>query len=253
MPVRGIIFDMGGTLLHYNAPNTTWEDTERLGTRAMYAHLRAAGYTLPPEDAALEAAWQHATKLWVSISENYDPAALKLSKQLHALAQEWETGELPAALVDAITQAYMTAIQSHVYPLDNAVETLRTLREQGYRVGLISNTVWPGSAHRYDLERFDLLSYLDCLIFSGDVDAWKPYAEVFQLGLDALDLTADETIYVGDSLYFDVWGAQQAGLRSVWIEQARRWMPDGMDDVTPDATIQRLPNLLDVVNRWNHE
>ena len=253
MPVRGIIFDMGGTLLHYNAPNTGWEDTEKLGARGVYHHLHTKDYILPPEEEAIETAWQHAISMWKSIAENYNPAALKLHHQLHDLAQLWGTGKLSVKLVDAITQAYMTAIQGHVYPLDHAAETLRVLREKGYRVGLISNTVWPGSAHQNDLERFGLLPYLEHLIFSADVEAWKPYAKIFQLGMEALDLKLDETIYVGDSLYFDVWGSQQAGLRSVWIEQERRWLPDGMDDITPDATIKQLPDLVDVVSQWNHE
>jgi FMN phosphatase YigB (HAD superfamily) len=251
MPIRGIVFDLGGTLLHYNAPNSTWKDTEKLGARGVYRHLNADGYTLPPEDEALETAWQHAMTTWVSISEDYDPVALKLHLQLHALAQLWGTGELPPATVDAITQAYMSAIQDHVYPLDHAAETLRALRNGGYSLGLISNTVWPGSAHRTDLERFDLLPYLEHLIFSADAEVWKPYAEIFQISVDALDLTPDETIYVGDSLYFDVWGSQQAGLRAVWIEQDQPWLPEGMDEVTPDATIKQLPDLLDIVRQWN--
>jgi FMN phosphatase YigB (HAD superfamily) len=240
-------------LLHFNAPNTTWEDTEKRGAHSVYHHLRTAGYALPPEDEALESAWQHAINVWVAITENYNPAALKLSVQLRDLARLWGTDGLSAATMDAITLAYMTAIRGHVYPLDHAAETLRALREKGYRTGMISNTFWPGSAHHDDLARFGLLPYLEHLVFSSEAEAWKPYAEVFQLGLQALDLTPDETIYVGDSLYFDVWGAQQAGLRGVWIEQPRRWLPDGMDEVMPDATIKQLPDLLDVVSRWHHE
>ena len=79
MPVRGIIFDMGGTLLHYNAHNTTWEQTEKLGARAVYHHLRAAGYLLPPEDEAIEFAWQHAINTWHSISEHYPVPTFPLS------------------------------------------------------------------------------------------------------------------------------------------------------------------------------
>ncbi len=252
MPVRGVIFDMGGTLLHFNAPDTTWEDTEKLGARSVYRHLHAAGYRLPPEDEALQSAWQHAINIWESITGNYDPAVLTLSVQLRALAHLWGTNGLSAAMLDAITHVYMAAIQGHVYPLDHAAETLRALREKGYRVGLISNTFWPGTAHHGDLGRFALLPYLEHLVFSADAGAWKPHADVFQLGMEGLGLTPDETVYVGDSLFFDVWGAQQAGLRAVWIEQSRRWLPDGMDDVTPDATIKQLPDLLDVVSQWNH-
>ena len=114
------------------------------------------------------------------------------------------------------------------------------------KIGLISNTTWPGEFHRQDMERYGLISFFDHLIFSADEKAWKPHQEVFQRSLAALGLSPHEAVFVGDSLFFDVWGAQQAGLRGVWIEQDQRWQPAGMD-IQPDATIRRLPELLDVV------
>ena len=72
MPVRGVIFDMGGTLLHYNAPNAEWEDTEKLGAAGVYKLLRKHGYTLLPEDEALDLAWDHAQSLWLTLLDKYD-------------------------------------------------------------------------------------------------------------------------------------------------------------------------------------
>jgi putative hydrolase of the HAD superfamily len=90
---------------------------------------------------------------------------------------------------------------------------------------------------------------LDDQVFSADAGAWKPHRDIFEMELTALALKPEEAIFVGDSLYFDVWGAQQAGLRGVWIEQKVRWLPDGLE-VTPDAIIQNLPELLDVIETW---
>ena len=250
MALRGVIFDMGGTLLHYNAPNTHWEQTEKTGARAVYAALSARGYNLPPEDDALDTAWQFAMQLWNSLTDTPDVRTLKLDYLLRTLAQEqWGLADLQAADAALLPEAYMAAIQGHVYPLESAAETLHALRERGLRIGLISNTLWPGAAHERDLERWGLLHYLEHRIFSADVEAWKPFRPVFQMGLDALGLQPDEAIYVGDSLYFDVWGAQRAGLRSVWIEHQRHWLPEGME-VTPDAAIRALPELLALVDGW---
>jgi len=252
MAVRGVMFDLGGTLLHYNAPNTWWEDTEKTGARGIYRSLRERGYVLLPEDEALPAAWDHALALWSTLTQgNHNVRNLKLDHFTRTLAARWGIDGLAEDTVTALSQAYMTAIQALVYPLNGAAETLRALRQQGYRLGLISNTIWPGSAHIADLGRFGLTPYLERLTFSGDAEAWKPFGEVFQLGLDALDLQPDQAIFVGDSLYFDVWGAQQAGMRGVWIEQPRAWLPEGME-VTPDATITALPDLLPLVDEWQN-
>jgi HAD superfamily hydrolase (TIGR01549 family) len=250
MTLRGVIFDMGGTLMYFMTPGQTFEDVEKAGALAVYETLRARGHTLPPQDEALEIAWQHIWSLWMTLVDAYDPAALTLEKQLHAVAAKWETNSLTPDDVRALSDAYTSAIRASVSPLDGAADTLRALRDQGLRVGLISNTFWPGDYHRKDLEHWELMPYLEHLVFSADVAAWKPYTEVFQMSLDALELEPDEAIYVGDSLFFDVYGAQRAGLRGgVWIEQPERMLPEGLE-VTPDATIRRLPELLDVVAGW---
>lgn len=248
MALRGVLFDMGGTLLHYTPPGETWEEMEKVGARAVYHHLHQLGHTLPPEDDALATAWDHALMLWGSL-DRQDVKELKTDRQMALVAEKWGVHAPTAELVDELAGVYMAAIQSTVRPLDGAEATLRALRDSGLRVGLISNTHWPGEAHVYDLDRFGLTDYLEHLVFSSDAEAWKPARDVFEMGLQGLDLEAGEAIYVGDSLYFDVWGAQQAGLRGVWIEQPHHWLPDGIT-VEPDATITTLPDLLDVIQPW---
>jgi FMN phosphatase YigB (HAD superfamily) len=249
MPLRGVIFDLGGTLLHYTAPGGDWEGTEKTGAKAVYDYLHGAGFPLPPIDQALTTAWDHALSLWSCLVYTSDISDLTLERQLTLLARRWGTESLSPEMLGALCEAYMAAIQSFVRPLDGAADTLGRLRERGFRLGLISNTVWPGSSHRKDLDRYGLSSYLEHQIFSADARAWKPHRDVFEMELKALTLTPDEAAFVGDSLYFDVWGAQQAGLRGVWIEQKVRWLPDGIE-VTPDATIRNLPELPDVIETW---
>jgi HAD superfamily hydrolase (TIGR01509 family) len=250
MALRGVLFDLGGTLLHYNAPNTTWEDTEKTGARAVYRGLHDEGYTLPPEAEAVDAAWDHALAFWGQVTNHYDPKTLKLNNFVHSLAARWGVNNLPETLVERLGSDFVRAIQASVYPLDGAADTLRALRDRGLRIGLISNTLWPGSAHLEDLQRHGLIAYIEHPVFSADVEAWKPHREVFQLELDALNLKPDEAIFVGDALYHDIWGAQQAGMRGVWIEHPRFWVPEGVT-VTPDAAIRRLPELLDIITEWH--
>ncbi|MBN1678697.1 MAG: HAD family hydrolase [Anaerolineae bacterium] len=249
MALRGVIFDMGGTLLHYTTPNGNWEDTEKIGARGVYHCLRERGYTLPPEDTALDAAWDFAESVWQTLLGDYNVDELKLAPYLVRLAGEWGVDGLPPDIGDTLAQAYMSSVQACVHPLAGVQEMLRGLQDRGLRIGLISNTTWPGEAHRYDLDRFGLIPFLDHLVFSADAAAWKPDSAVFRLSLSALNLEPGEACYVGDSLIFDVWGAQRAGMRGVWIEQAAPWVPDGMT-ITPDATIATLPELLDIVDDW---
>ena len=249
MSLRGVIFDMGGTLLHFTPEGKSWEESEKIGNGAVYAYLRKLEYTLPPEQEALEAAWEVTRDTWAGI-EHADVKSLKLDTVLGVIAQGWGAADLPGDVYQDMAAAYMGAIQPYVRPLDGVEEMLRTLRDDGLRLALISNTFWPGNVHVQDLERFGLLPYFERLIFPSDAEAWKPNNGVFFQALEALEVAPDEAAYVGDSLYFDVWGAQQAGLRSVWIEQPDPWLPDGIE-VTPDATIRTLPELPGIVREWN--
>jgi putative hydrolase of the HAD superfamily len=58
-------------------------------------------------------------------------------------------------------------------------------------------------------------------------------------------------VFVGDRLFDDVWGAQNVGMRAVHIPHSA--IPAnqiGHTEGVPDATVQRLSELLDVVDGW---
>jgi len=177
----------------------------------------------------------------------------RLEDILREIMAAWgvPAGLLANGRMDRALAAYLAPAQGYVRPLDGARETLAALRARGLRLGLVSNTVWPGEIHRRDLDRHGLLPYLETQVFSADAAAWKPEARGFQMALDALDLRPQEAAYVGDHPYFDVWGAQQAGLRGVWVWSAE-WDTPRMAglDIRPDATVRRLPELLDVIQAW---
>jgi putative hydrolase of the HAD superfamily len=248
MALRGVLFDLGGTLLHYTPVGLGWEDMEKIGAQGVYRYLLSRDFTLPPEPDALSAAWEFARNLWTSLSL-HDVTQLKLGIQLGRMAEQWGVRNLSPDVLDDLAVAYMQSVQSHVRPLDGALDVLRTLHELGVRIGLISNTTWPGASHRGDLDRYGLMAYFDHLVFSADADLWKPEPEVFQHCLSALKLAPQDAVFVGDSLYFDVWGAQQVGMRGVWLEQPHAWVPDGIE-VKPDAIIRGLPELITIVNAW---
>jgi putative hydrolase of the HAD superfamily len=142
-------------------------------------------------------------------------------------------------------------IQAIVRPLEGAQTTLQALQAQGLKLGLFSNTVWPGAFHLEDLARWGLDVYLECAFFSADVGAWKPAPEVFEMTLRALGLQPEEAVYVGDHPLFDIYGAQRAGLRGVWI-YGKEWEDyQSIDETVPDATVRRLPDLIDVLATWS--
>lgn len=256
MSLRGVIFDMGGTLLDYHPPDAPpqhgWREMENIGASALYRYLQERNYALPALDAARELSFQIVEREWRQISQD-ETANPQLGLILYEVMRVWGIPEedLQNGLVDNAMAAYVAPVQAFVRPMAGAQETLAALQASGFRIGLVSNTVWPGAFHVEDLSRWGLTPYLECTLFSADVAAWKPSATIFQMALDALNLRADEAVYVGDHPYFDVYGAQQAGLRGVWMwtEEWKNLQPGNLK-ITPDATIKRLPDLVEIVQSW---
>lgn len=245
--ICGILFDMGGTLLDYHPPNAGYEDMEKSSGLAFVNFLTSQGYSLPPIDEALEQIWQKMLAAWKSIGEA-DPITLTLSYQLCSVLNSWNI-TLSDEELHVAEHAYMTGGQLYARPFSDAVSTLETLKSKGYPIGLISNTLWLGIGHQYDLMYFGLWDYFDFALFSSDERAWKPFPTIFERAVERMNLAPEEVVYVGDNLYFDVYGSHQAGLKAVWIEQSQKWVPPNLnvDDIIPDFSIKSLIELLSVL------
>jgi HAD superfamily hydrolase (TIGR01509 family) len=130
-----------------------------------------------------------------------------------------------------------------------AMETLRTLKESGLRLGVISNTIQP--AHYMDASLADrgLLPFFEVRVYSSELGRAKPHSAIFEAALQALSLSPAEAVHVGDRPEADVAGAHSAGMRAVLIRVPGR-AADAHADRAPDATIDELPELPAVLERW---
>lgn len=238
---------MGGTLLRYHPPEGGYEEMEKSSGRAFINLLTSLGYTTPPIEEALEELWEAMFAAWRSIGEAH-PLTLTLTHQLGIVLQSWGI-KLSDEELHIAEHAYMSGGQLYARPIPDAVSTLETITSRGYPIGLISNTLWEGIGHQYDLMYYGLWRYFDFALFSSDELAWKPFSTIFERAVKRMKLSPKEVVYVGDNLYFDVYGAQQAGLKAVWIEQPQKWVPPNLDvnDIIPDFTVKTLSELLSVL------
>jgi len=92
---------------------------------------------------------------------------------------------------------------------------LEALRGRGLKLGLVSNAFDPGWLLHRDLEQMGLAERLDFTVFSSEVGKRKPHPAIFERALEALTVTAEDTVFVGDRLYEDVRGAAELGMTTV--------------------------------------
>lgn len=93
---------------------------------------------------------------------------------------------------------------------------LENLRERGYFLGVISNSI--GTIEE-QLGRVDLLRYFHTVLDSAIVGMEKPHPEIFRLAIERASIAPSEAIFIGDTHSTDVGGAQLAGIHGVLIDR----------------------------------
>lgn len=93
-------------------------------------------------------------------------------------------------------------------------ESLGRLKAAGLRLGIVSNS--DGRVEQA-LEAAGLREFFDVVIDSSLVGIEKPDPAIFRAALDALGVSPEETLYVGDLYEVDVVGARAAGIEAVLL------------------------------------
>ena len=114
---------------------------------------------------------------------------------------------------------------------DDARRVLPVLKEAGYFLAVISNRNDP---YHETLESHGLSEFFQFSLAGGEVNAFKPEPEIFVHALKRANLSAQETVYVGDNYYADVIGSRRAGLHPVLYD------PNGL---FPDADCDRIKSF----------
>ncbi|WP_420645642.1 HAD family hydrolase [Candidatus Leptofilum sp.] len=246
MAVETVVFDLGGTLIEYAGEYDAWPELETPGFAAAYEVLEGNGRSLPSFAQFRDAGFAHLPRLWQAATRT------AANLQVHALLGETLTGlginSFSNGDLLAAAKAYGTAIQQQAFVIEGAVEAVTAVKAAGYKVGLVSNTMFPGEMHKADMARFGLLEQFDATVFSADVNKWKPNADPFLHVLDELEVGAETAVYIGDDPASDMVGGRAAGMRTIYFPSSHRFhKPDGVE---PDGEIQNLAELLPLLASW---
>jgi putative hydrolase of the HAD superfamily len=221
MTVQAVIFDWGGTL-------TPWHDVDHV---ALWHEVCSRHY--PAVDAARLAAAAHAAEreLWLLAEREQRSATLA---DVFARA-----GFTPG---DELIASYFEAWDPHTLTDPDAPPLLAELRRRGVKVGVLSNTMWPRTAHERVFARDQVLDLIDGAVYSSEIPWVKPHPDAFRAAMAAIGVTDPAScVFVGDRPIDDIHGAAAAGLRTVLLPNSS--VP-GRDGTVPDAVITRLADLL---------
>lgn len=98
---------------------------------------------------------------------------------------------------------------------DDALPTLKALKEQGYLLGLVTN----GSSFGQNMKvkKTGIGPYMDVVAVSGDIQIQKPDPGIFRYAAEKLGVKCEECVFVGDMYHRDIIGAYNVGMKPVWI------------------------------------
>ena len=128
-----------------------------------------------------------------------------------------------------------TIVPKSFVPFDDAIPTLRRLKELGLTLGVLSNL------HR-DMavltQQLHFEPYLDFCITSREVGAEKPHPTIFLSALARAGVNLEEAVHIGDQIYSDVQGAKGIGILPILLDREDRHV-----DVTDCHRIRSLSEV----------
>ena len=132
----------------------------------------------------------------------------------------------------------------------DTLETLRWLRDRGFRLGSVTNRGYGGP--RFKKEMLDLggTELFEVVAVSCDIGYMKPHRRIYEYALEAMGITLEETAMVGDSMRADVEGSKALGMTAIWrrppldepVEPSAD-PPEVYGSVRPDYAIDTLSDI----------
>jgi putative hydrolase of the HAD superfamily len=205
--IEAVTFDFWNTLC--------FEDTGHLRGRRMDAWsglLEEAGYATEREvlGKAFDSSWARFVQRWTTgVHIAFAEAAEGIIEDLGYDVPP----DVRAKLIDAFGRAGDDA-EIHLAP--NVAETLRALKENGIRIGIVCDVgMTPSTILRTHLEKHGVLDAFDHWSFSDEVGCYKPAPAIFEHALTGLNADAATTAHVGDLRRTDIAGALAMGMTAV--------------------------------------
>ena len=232
--IKAIFFDLDGTLRH-SVPE---------GGEASSAYVETLGLRVNHEDRLRAARWEYL--YWASSADLRDDLLAHSAdtenfwieysrRRLIALgASPQQAVELAPKVSKHMGEEYRP---ESIVPAD-VRRTLPLLKQAGYSMAVVSNRDKPFQSV---LDSHNLSEFFTYALSGGEAGTYKPEPGIFTHALKHMDVTAPETVYVGDNYYADVVGARRAGLQPVLYDP---------NIIFPDAdciTIRSFDELMPVI------
>jgi HAD superfamily hydrolase (TIGR01662 family) len=237
--IKAVLFDLGDTLIYPAGP---WEPVMTRACQALSQTLCEYGVDIPCNDFASE--FGTALRRYYAHREQNleEPTTFILLQDLLSARGLITDNKAIRMALDALYRVTRTNWR----PAVDAVDVVRSLRQAGLRLGVLSNAGDDDDV-RILVNEAGLELYMDFIVTSAKFGFRKPHSRIFAAVLQHWEYLPPEIVMVGDRLEADIRGAQIAGMHSIWITPDRSALSNDLPQ--PDFIIETLAQLPSLVNR----
>ncbi len=217
-PLKGIVFDLDGTLIH---SRINFPKMKRRMIDIFEANGVPQGILSTTETNVV--IFEKAEKAW---DENGKP--------------EHERGEVRAKLEETMNQVELEAVQL-IEEVEGAADAILRLKEASFRLAVLTR-----SHHAYALEalkKIRIQQYFDLILGRNETPKPKPYAEALEHTAELMGLSVDELLFVGDH-QIDYTSALNARCNFIGVRTGPRGNASWFNNI-PDVLIDSVRDLPD--------
>ena len=153
----------------------------------------------------------------------------------------------PKMLFDEYKKINNELLPQYIKPMNNAVEVLKTLKEEGYNVGIVTTRTHDSVDNCLNLT--NIKEYIDAVVGIDEVKKPKPDIEAYSKIIDANKWNKDDIVVIGDSVS-DIMGGKNFGAYTIaYLFNSNKTAK--ILDSKPNTSIKDLSELLPILKE-NH-
>jgi putative hydrolase of the HAD superfamily len=219
--IKAVLFDLDGTLLDR-------DESVKKFIHSQYNRLNRIVGHIPRETYI---------KRFIELDQR---GYVWKDKVYQQLTEEFQITEITW---EELLRDYLKEFKNHCVPFPNLITTLEKLKSQDIQLGMITNG--RGQFQLDNIKALGIEKYFDTILISEWEGIKKPDPEIFKRALHQLNVSAHQSIFVGDHPENDVKAAQNVGMKGVWKKDPQ-W-----DSIEADYIVDDLAELLLFLNKEN--
>ncbi|MEG0451068.1 MAG: HAD family hydrolase [Lysinibacillus sp.] len=217
--IKAVIFDLDGTLLNRDESVKVFIDRQ-------YDRLHKQLDQIPKE--------KYVTRFIELDNRGY----VWKDKVYQQLVNEFEDVDITW---EELLQDYIGEFKNNCIPFPNLKRMLEELKSNNLVLGMITNGY--GQFQMDNIKALGIEKYFDVILISEWEGIKKPDPRIFNKALEKLDVSANESMFVGDHPENDVKAAQNLGIKGIWKKDIH-W-----NNVEADFMIDDLAEIPFIIER----